>query len=145
MEGGKDATAKDLESFQAKQTMYFLDELITNATLSHETIDKMDALYKLSSSPNVEIQFRYLMLCLSNKYSINFCYVTHDIIRYTSVVPKVGQFLSTYGRGLYVKPLYKTLISVDYDAAQKIYNDNKPFYHAIIRTSVEGFLKAHKK
>jgi leukotriene-A4 hydrolase len=128
---GKDCTPKDLDAFQSKQKMYFLDELLTGGSLSKDIIDKLDEMYHLSSAKNVEIQFRYLMLCLKNNHKTAF--------------PRVAEFLGKYGRGLYVKPLYKALIDVDYEVAKKVYLNNKHGYHSIIRQAVESFLKKADK
>jgi hypothetical protein len=57
----------------------------------------------------------------------------------------VAEFLARYGRGLYVKPLFKSLIEVDYEVAKKVYSTNRHSYHAIIRNAVESFLKKAEK
>jgi len=100
--------------------MYFLDAILTHEkTLKLETFDKLHKTYGLSSTKNVEISFRYLMLGLK--------------LKWRDILPHVGHFLSKHGRGLYVKPLYQNLANVDKEFAKKVYQTNKPFYHSVIR------------
>jgi len=103
--------------------MYFIDSLINSKQLSlnEATLRRLDELYGLSTAKNVEINFRFLMLCL--KYN------------FRPVLPSVASFLSRHGRGLYVKPLYKRLAAFDFDFARRTYADNKLYYHAVIRAA----------
>lgn len=119
---GKTATCDGLKGFRSEQVMFFLDEIITGTVdgLHHDALDRMKSLYKLSESPNVEINFRWLQLCLKSKY--------------LDVIPQAADFLSKHGRGLYVKPLYKALNGVDHKVAVEIYNKNRPYYHSVIRS-----------
>ncbi len=89
-------------------------------------MEKLNATYKLSTASNVEVAFRWLMLALKSKY--------------TAVYQAAGDFLSKYGRGLYVKPLYNTLIQVDLEVAKKIYNQNRGYYHSVIRNMFDKTL-----
>jgi len=100
--------------------MYFLDLLITsNKDLKVQTLERLDSVYGFTKSQNVEVGFRFLMLSLRNNHR--------------AVFPAVAHFLSRHGRGLYTKPLYKSLHKIDKDEASKIYHSNKAFYHSVIR------------
>jgi len=126
-DGGRGCEATDLQSLKSRQIMYFLDVLLTTAMpMKHDALEKMESLYKLSSSRNVEMAFRWLMLCVKS--------------RYTKIFPDVAHFLSKHGRGLYVKPLYKALHEVDQAVASKIFKDNRHFYHSVIRNAFDGLL-----
>lgn len=125
---GQTAHSDDLKNFRSEQIMFFLDEIINGTQgLSHETLDRMEFAYHFSSSPNVEICFRWLQLCLKSNY--------------TNAIPQVAVFLSKHGRGLYVKPLYKLLNAVDHDAAVTIYKANRPYYHSVIRNAFDKLLE----
>jgi leukotriene-A4 hydrolase len=127
-DGGKSATPDDLKQFRSKQTMFFLDELINNATpLPGDVLDRLDAHYKLSEAGNVEIAFRWLMLCLKS--------------RHLKVMDQVGLFASRHGRGLYIRPLYKTLHEVDHASAVKFYHANRGYYHSVIRNMFDKILE----
>jgi len=124
-EDGKGCKATDLDSLLSKQKMYFLDTLITaKKDLSDKALEGLDSLYGFSNSRNVEVSFRYLMLALKH--------------RNRGVLPATAHFLSRHGRGLYTKPLYKKLHSLDKDEASKIYQANKAFYHSVIRNYCKG-------
>jgi len=119
-EDGKGAQASDLDKFLSKQKMYFLDLLITsNKDLKIQTLERLDSVYGFTKSQNVEVGFRFLMLSLRNNHR--------------AVFPAVALFLSRHGRGLYTKPLYKSLHKIDKDEASKVYHTNKAFYHSVIR------------
>eukprot|EP00741_Cyanophora_paradoxa_P010698 tig00020538_g10340.t1 len=107
--------------------MFFLDELLATAMpLPAWTLDEMEKTYRFSSTRNVEIGFRWLMICLKS--------------RHLAVMPQVELFLAQHGRGLYVKPLYKTLAEVDEGTARRVYRANRPFYHSVIRNVFDGTL-----
>jgi len=100
--------------------MFFLDILITSQMpMEHAVLQHMDALYHLSASPNVEVNYRFLSMCLKSGYK--------------PAMDSAGQFLGKHGRGLYVKPLYKLLKQLDHDRAKTIYQTNRSFYHTVIR------------
>lgn len=125
----QESNSNDLAGFKSKQIMYFLD-LLREDSMSHESIQKLDQSYQFSQSNNVEIVYRYLLLCLRNKYE--------------PAIPQVQQFLSKYGRGLYVKPLYKALIDVNIKIAEQTLEANKNFYHVVIKHGIEGMIKNAK-
>ena len=132
-EGGKGATADDLK-WDAEKTMLFLDDIINaGQNISAETIEKMEETYKLSASNNVEVSFRWLLICLESHY--------------LKIMPAVENFLAKNGRGVYVKPMYKKLVELSSKnviartKAREIYEANKSFYHFVIKCFVDGLLK----
>ena len=132
-EGGKGAIGEDLK-WGAEKTMLFLDHIINSGQiLSAETVEKMEETYKLSASNNVEISFRWLLICLESHY--------------LNIMSAVESFLARNGRGVYVKPIYKKLVAlssknvITKSKAREIYEANKPFYHFVIKFYVEGLLK----
>ena len=109
---GANCTAEEYNALSSKQKMYMLDRTILilhNGVLSlltaftaviqtsgklpmkHDVLEKMDALYRITDSNNVEILCRYLVICLKSKYE--------------KAKEPTAKFLSIHGRGLYVKPL----------------------------------------
>jgi len=125
---GEGCSPSDLDNYKSREKMFFLDTLITKAApMKPELLQKIESLYKLSSATNVEVQFRYFMLSLKSHHH--------------AVLPHVAEFLSKYGRGLYVKPLFKILVEENKTFAHKVYKDNQNFYHSIIRSFIEGLLK----
>lgn len=67
--------------------------------MKHDILHKLDNLYHLSTSNNVEILFRWIMLCLKSNDK--------------SIFPVAANFLSKHGRGLYVRPMYRVSIYFD--------------------------------
>jgi leukotriene-A4 hydrolase len=130
---GEGATSNDL-NWDANQTMVVLDNLLNNAVpMKHDILQKMDDLYHLSTSNNVEVAFRWFMLNLrSNKIDI---------------MPQLEQFLSQHGRGVYVKPLYKQLIemgkqgTIPAEKPAQLFNKNRAYYHSVIHNYVQPMLK----
>jgi len=127
---GADAKHEDLQGFQTLQILYFLDKIINGSHTSgmpHDVLKRLNDTYLLSKSPNVEINFRWLMLALTNKL--------------TEVYPQVDAFLGKYGRGLYVRPMYNLLKVIDLAEAKKIYQKHRSFYHSVIRSTFDKDLK----
>lgn len=114
-------------SFNPKQVMYFLDILLAENFMTLEKLQDMDSLYKLSSSPNVEISFRWLMLNMQNDNK--------------SILPSVSSFLSKHGRGLYVKPLFSQLNRLDHNLALQTYKANSDYYHVVIKSYCQKVLE----
>eukprot|EP00698_Gefionella_okellyi_P004917 TRINITY_DN14543_c0_g1_i2.p1 TRINITY_DN14543_c0_g1~~TRINITY_DN14543_c0_g1_i2.p1 ORF type:complete len:616 (+),score=123.69 TRINITY_DN14543_c0_g1_i2:121-1968(+) len=126
-QGRAGASATDLAPFQAKQTMYFLDQLLTTAVpMAHDRLLALDELYGFSTSKNVEIGFRYLMLAIKSGYR--------------AALPTAQYFLSQHGRGLYVKPMYVALDTLDHAYAVETWKKNRSFYHAVIKAAFDGKL-----
>jgi leukotriene-A4 hydrolase len=125
--GGEGCTAADLDKFSSKQKMYFLDVIITNGLpLNHQTLEKIDTLYGLSKTRNVEIACRYIVIGLKSNYE--------------PAKPLAKEFLSIHGRGLYVRPLFRALNEFDHAYAVEVYRINRSRFHAIIRNMFDGLL-----
>lgn len=126
---GSSASADDLKSFStARQTMFFLDLLInSNKPFASPALVRMDQLYGFSRTSNVEVQVRFLRLCLRHKHR--------------DVMPSVAQFLAKHGRGLYARPLYKDLTDLDRDEAKRVFAANRSFYHQVVVHYCEKVLK----
>lgn len=130
---GENAKAEDLQ-WNAEETMLFLDIIINSGKkLTKEIICKMDTLYKLSGCRNVEVAFRWILICLENNY--------------LEIMETTEKFLEKNGRGVYVKPIYKRLVQMDCEGTltkgkvKEIYEKNKGFYHSVVKSYAEGLLK----
>eukprot|EP00747_Dinoflagellata_sp_TGD_P086914 gnl/TRDRNA2_/TRDRNA2_163467_c4_seq1.p1 gnl/TRDRNA2_/TRDRNA2_163467_c4~~gnl/TRDRNA2_/TRDRNA2_163467_c4_seq1.p1 ORF type:complete len:160 (-),score=34.32 gnl/TRDRNA2_/TRDRNA2_163467_c4_seq1:255-674(-) len=121
------------------QTMMLLDNLINEKVkVTAQALFKMDDLYKLSSSRNVEVLYKWITLCVSNEGGIA---VVHDMPAGRGLL---ADFLGRNGRSIYVKPLYKNLwrlsakpaAGITREEVSAMINKNLDFYHAVVR----GFL-----
>jgi len=119
----------DFEGKKAQEVMLFLDHLINAGAgaMSAERLVAMDEMYTLSETKNVEVGFRWVLLNLKNEHK--------------SAFPFIERFLSTTGRGSYVKPSYIALDAVDHDFAVKVFRKNEGFYQAVIAQGVRKILK----
>eukprot|EP00697_Spironema_sp_BW2_P004061 gnl/Spiro4/15473_TR8329_c0_g1_i1.p1 gnl/Spiro4/15473_TR8329_c0_g1~~gnl/Spiro4/15473_TR8329_c0_g1_i1.p1 ORF type:complete len:631 (-),score=182.25 gnl/Spiro4/15473_TR8329_c0_g1_i1:100-1947(-) len=132
--GGEGTSPSDLNGFQAKQIMFFLDLILTTPGVmpfAHNLLEKLDQTYNLSSSTNVETSFRWLMLALSSNY--------------TAVLPAVAAFLAKNGRGLYVRPMFAVLNTVDHAFAVRVYHENHSFYHSVIHSMYDDVLEWNRR
>eukprot|EP00027_Filamoeba_sp_ATCC50430_P011432 CAMPEP_0168552066 /NCGR_PEP_ID=MMETSP0413-20121227/6519_1 /TAXON_ID=136452 /ORGANISM="Filamoeba nolandi, Strain NC-AS-23-1" /LENGTH=610 /DNA_ID=CAMNT_0008582657 /DNA_START=35 /DNA_END=1867 /DNA_ORIENTATION=- len=110
----------DIKSWSAGQIVVFLDKLVTAANpLSIATLDKIDEVYKLNSSRNAEIRFRWYSLCIRSENS--------------KVFPNVAAFLKEQGRMKYVRPLYRSLFKsqTGKQVALDTFLPNRDIYHNI--------------
>ena len=129
---GEGASANDVK-WDAHQTMVLLDNLLNTALpMKHDVLKKMDELYNLTNGNNVEVVFRWHMLCLQSNY--------------IGLLPQLEVFLSKHGRGVYVKPLYKQLIKmgtenvIPFTKVVEIYKKNRSYYHSVIRNTFDAQL-----
>ena len=128
-EGGAGASSTDFAGFKAHQVMVTLDYIINDGgVLTPDTLAKMDRLYGLRSSKNVEVSVRWLLLNLRNRNKE--CYA------------HLAEFLGFHGRGSYVKPLYMALNSFDHEKALELFDANKRFYMATITRIVANTIGA---
>jgi hypothetical protein len=110
---------------------YTTDERLRFLNRLPRTIDKarLDALaqaFSLNTSNNSEVMFAWLDLATRN--------------RYDPAVPALEHFLTSVGRGKFVRPLYTTLYA---DAAwgrpivRRIYASARPLYHPLVTRDVD--------
>ena len=89
-------------------------------------LDALDQAFALDSTRNNEVLFAWLDLATRN--------------RYDPAVPALTRFMSSVGRGKFVRPLYKTL-SVDAawgrPLARRIYAVARPGYHPLVTREVD--------
>jgi hypothetical protein len=89
-------------------------------------LDALQSAFDLNGATNMEIRFAWLDLAVGN--------------RYQPAVPSLEQFLTTQGRGKFVKPLIQALAK---DAqwgrpiATRIYSRTRPFYHPLVTRDLD--------
>jgi len=122
-------SSSDFDGWRAQQIMIFLDNLIGAGPckLSPERLDRMDELYGLTPTRNVEVSFRWLVLCLKN--------------RRRACLPAVDTFLGYHGRGAYVKPLYAALVDFDPDFARSCFDRHGHFYQTVVGAQIPPLLR----
>jgi len=98
----------ELNSFSAGQKQEFLTTLTNGQQVSISKLEKMESLYKLNESGNVEIQFRWIRLGIKG--------------RWESVVPQALTLVNSQGRMKFVRPIYRDLYA--WEDKRKVAIDN---------------------
>jgi hypothetical protein len=94
--------------------------------LAKSRLDALQSAFALNGTRNMEVRFAWLDLSVRN--------------RYDPAVPALEQFLTSQGRGKFVKPLFKALAK---DAqwgrpiAQRIYPQARPLYHPLVTRDLD--------
>ncbi|KAG4410498.1 hypothetical protein IFR04_016367 [Cadophora malorum] len=118
----------DIEGLTANQIVVFLEKVqLFETPLSPSKSQAMGKAYKLATSRNVELSFRYFGIGLTAKDE--------------SVYHPTAELLGTVGRMKFVRPLYRKLNKVDRKLALETFEKNRDFYHPICRDMVEKDLK----
>ena len=95
--------------------------------LSQKQYSTLDEDLKLHTGHNSEVTFDFFDIMLANKK--------------TNQLEKLYEFLGTFGRLKFVKPLYVALAKIDKEKATEIFNKHKDFYHPIAISAIENELK----
>ena len=105
-----------------------LDQLADGDALPIDTLNKLDAAYKLSESKNAEIKFRWYKLAIAAE---------HD-----AVFDGVKNMLLSQGRMKFVRPLYRALYgsSKGKQLALDTFKANRQIYHGICSKMVAADL-----
>ena len=120
--GAPDVTAWN--GYTTDERLRFLNRLPRK--LDKGRLDTLASAFALGSTTNNEVLFAWLDLATQN--------------RYDPAVPALTAFLSSVGRGKFVRPLYKTLYA---DAAwgrpiaQRLYAQARPLYHPLVTRDVD--------
>jgi leukotriene-A4 hydrolase len=89
-------------------------------------LDALQSAFDLNNTANMEVRFAWLDLAVSN--------------RYDPAIPSLEQFLTSQGRGKFVRPLIRAL---DKDRqwgrpiAQQIYAEARPLYHPLVTRDLD--------
>mmetsp|Transcript_37261 Transcript_37261/g.58137 ORF Transcript_37261/g.58137 Transcript_37261/m.58137 type:complete len:700 (-) Transcript_37261:11-2110(-) len=116
---------KDIKDWAAFQVICFLDILLDEADKMEfrvPVLEYMNKCYGFLGSPNSEIKFRFLSLCLKSKM--------------ISAVAPALEMASSVGRMKFVRPLYRMVAAINKPAATKTFMDHKDFYHPICKKMV---------
>jgi aminopeptidase N len=110
--------------WNTEERLRFLNRLPRK--LSKGRLDALQSAFNLNAASNMEIRFAWLDLAVAN--------------RYDPAIPSLEQFLTSQGRGKFVKPLIKALAK---DApwgrplAKRIYGEARPLYHPLVTRDLD--------
>lgn len=94
--------------------------------LSREQLSALEAAFHLNETGNYEVAFNWLELVVNNRYEPG--------------VPALTRFLTSQGRGKFVRPLYRMLWAEgDWGRpiARRIYAEARPGYHNLVSAAVD--------
>lgn len=99
--------------------------------LPRARLDGLEAAFHLNATGNNEVLFNWLELVVNNQYDPG--------------VPSLTRFLTSQGRGKFVRPLYRALMTkADWGRpiARRIYAQARPMYHPIVASALDGIVGA---
>ncbi|MGD9966461.1 MAG: M1 family metallopeptidase [Hyphomonadaceae bacterium] len=97
--------------------------------LSSAQLDALESTFALNETGNSEVLFNWLELTVRN--------------RYQPATAALEQFLTSQGRGKFVRPLYRALWAEEEwgrDLARRIYARARPGYHNLVSAAVDRIL-----
>ena len=116
--------ASDIKGWFANQSVVFLEKVQGfDKPLSPEDAELLGTTYGYTTSQNVELVARFLVIGLKAKWKGSYK-LTADL-------------LGKVGRMKFVRPLYRCLNQCDHKLALATFERNKTFYHPICRGLVE--------
>lgn len=117
-----------VKSWHPHQWLAFVHAIPSN-TPSNILAD-LDSVFKLSSSPNLEIRFAWCHKALS--------------LGDTTAWAGAADLVSRVGRIKMVKPLYQVMQSQDPAATKKLYASNQAGYHPVLVKALNSFINLNK-
>ncbi len=89
-------------------------------------LDALQSAFGLNDTPNMEVRFAWLDLAVGN--------------RYDPAVPSLEHFLTSQGRGKFVRPLFKALAKDQQwgkPIATRVYAKARPLYHPLVTRDLD--------
>ena len=118
------ATPSNWAQWNTAERLRFLNRLPRK--LPKSRLEALQSAFDLNGASNMEIRFAWLDLAVSN--------------RYDPAVPSLEQFLTSQGRGKFVKPLIEALAkdpSWGRPIAKRIYARARPLYHPLVTRDLD--------
>ena len=112
------------KQWNTEERLRFLNRLPRK--LSKGRLDALQSAFDLNAATNMEIRFAWLDLAVAN--------------RYDPAVSSLQNFLTSQGRGKFVKPLITALAndaSWGRPLAKRIYSEARPLYHPLVTRELD--------
>lgn len=94
--------------------------------LPNARLDALQSAFELNGTSNMEVRFAWLDLAVGN--------------RYDPAVPSLERFLTSQGRGKFVRPLFKALAKDQQwgkPIAKRVYAEARPLYHPLVTRDLD--------
>ena len=126
-------TLKDMDALSSGQRIEFLAQLLEEAPLSVEKLNKMEQLYNLNANNNSEIKCKWIRLGLKGKWM--------------NAVPRAVEMVTEQGRMKFLRPIYRDLYNNEdtRKIALETFEKNKPSMMHVAIQGLEIDLKIVKK
>ncbi len=123
---GGPASGIQTSKWSTQEWLHFLGALPD--TIAKARLNDLDKNFHLSASGNSEIEFAWLRIAIRNRYEPAFAALDH--------------FVTSQGRGKFVRPLYTALATTDWGKklAMDIYKRARPTYHSVAVGSIDKIL-----
>lgn len=117
-----------ISKWKSEQKILFLQSL--PRTLSSEELAMLGDLLTIAKTNNYSILTEYYLIAIKSGYQV--------------VLPGVENILSSVGRMLYLKPLYRSLSEAEWskNLVRDIFEKNKETYHPIAGAGIESIIKS---
>ncbi len=126
---GAPASSVTASAWTTQEWLRFLNNLPRR--LPKARLDDLDATFQLSASSNSYVRSAWLELAIAN--------------RYDAAVPSLEAFLTTVGRGLFIRPLYAGLMrdkEWGQPIARRIFEKAKATYHPTVAEGLQRMINA---
>lgn len=126
LRGDVTASALDVLSWSTHEWLRFLTRM---PTLEVSQMAELDACFHLTENPNDEIAHQWLLMAVKNEYH--------------HADATIASYVGHIGRRKLVLPLYKAMVATveGRTTAAALYQQNRSFYHSILRRSIELVLE----
>jgi len=117
------------EDWSAHEWLHFLRSLPSE--VGSERMRKLDETFHLTQRMNAEIMQQWLLMVVRNQYQPAY--------------PRLGEFLATVGRRIYIKPLYEELVKTEAGKklAEEIYSRVRSSYHPISQAAIDKIVRGN--
>ena len=121
---------ENVDQWSTPERMLLLDKLAEKAPVPQAVLTSVQQAWSLDDVRNAEVRMRWLRLLLTGEAPVPAKAKTMTV-----------DFLTTYGRMKYVRPLYRALAAVDPGLAKSTFAANRSTLHSIAEKMVERDLR----
>ncbi|KIY43185.1 hypothetical protein FISHEDRAFT_78691 [Fistulina hepatica ATCC 64428] len=128
-----DFTEQDLDSFNSSQIMAFLERIQAYTALPLTIVQHLGKLYKLDTSSNAEIRFRFYQVALQDPQSDGARMLAPEAISWV-----IGEHDGVIkGRMKFCRPIFRSVVRVDRALAQRAFETAQNEFHPIARKMIK--------
>ncbi|KAI0809133.1 peptidase family M1-domain-containing protein [Irpex lacteus] len=129
-----DFKASDVDNFNSNQKIIFLERLQSYSSLPASHVSHLGTLYHVSTTPNVELRYRFYELALREPSSEAARHFVAEANKW--VVGEDGTGIIK-GRMKFCRPILRATFAVDKDATIEIYKRNRSAFHPIAQKTLD--------